>query len=550
MRCCGRRRGTLLILFTMDSLVRPDDSRLGTLLDKKYRLDRLLGVGGTGMVYAAWHLNLDRPVAVKILHPHFAAYPKLVERFQQEAQMMGLLGPTHVVQVLDFRCMADGVPYLVMELLAGETLRQRLRRGPLTIDQTLSLYEPLCEAIGQAHARGVVHRDLKPDNLMLAPADGGEGSGPVLKILDFGSSKLLDPSLPQSSVQLQAGTPYYTAPERIDSACGPADHRVDIFALGAILYEVLSGRMAFQGDSPMQAIFKILTDSVDPLALPDPRAGLLDAVIRRACARRPADRFSTAAELFAGLAAAAGGEALPAPSTAASAAGDPPPASGLSASGLPASGSLLGEPTDPTPRSTLSRPPLPPYVLAAPEPLGLGVKPVVLLALSQQARAELSPGSIEAALGAGWQSRLDRVVVTDWVDGAELRALLLLSASAGGAPALSRLGRAFADVALTTVYKSLLRPGVLAGLRRLGVMLRLWFGEGSSDVQEGCPAPGRHTVRVRGLRLLSAVPELVPVLAGFLQRYAELTGAAEASVEEWIKEADEVRYVVRIAASP
>jgi serine/threonine-protein kinase len=270
-----------------------------------YRIDRLLGRGGMGSVYAATHVHLQTPCAIKVLLHEFSGSDasEALKRFQREAQITSQLGHPNIVRVTDFNFTPDGSPFMVMELLAGETLQRRLRtRGPLTLAETVFLIGPLCDALGLAHTRGVVHRDLKPENIFLPSESGLDGA----KILDFGISKIRDGNTRLTQADVQMGTQSYMAPEIVCGAAAEADIKSDVFSLGAILYEVLTGKMAYDGPNAMAVMYKLMYQPA-PRAreilpdLPEP----VEAVILHALAREPADRIQTAPDLFAELTAAA-----------------------------------------------------------------------------------------------------------------------------------------------------------------------------------------------------------------------------------------------------
>jgi eukaryotic-like serine/threonine-protein kinase len=262
--------------------VQPGD-RIGS-----YTVERRLGAGGMGEVWRARDERLARDVAIKLLLPH----PSNVERggaFQQEARAAGSLNHTNVLTVYDVG-EYGGAPYLVTECLEGESLRARLASGALPVDAALDIALQVSRGLGAAHDRGIVHRDLKPENIFLA-RDGR------VKILDFGLATLLD-AAPQSPA---AGTAGYMAPEQVKGESG--DRRTDIFAIGAVLYEMLSGRQAFKGDTVRGTLDASLT--VQPRALSDVIPDLppaLGQIVHRCLAKSPAERFATAADLETALA--------------------------------------------------------------------------------------------------------------------------------------------------------------------------------------------------------------------------------------------------------
>lgn len=291
--------------------------RAGSILNQTYRLDRLLRAGSTGNVYAALHLHLQREVAVKILHREVAQLGVPLERFRREAQIASQLGHPGIQSVLDFNFTEDGAPYMVMERLSGETLAERLTRGPLSLPETCALFQELCGALHAVHEAGVVHRDLKPESVFLPAPDsedtdlgaaGGAHKGAArVKILDFGVGKIRDRNSGADLTGPQAlGTPSYVAPEQIIGAAREADRRADVFALGAILYECLTGQKAFDGPNAAAIMHQVV--SGPPPRPSDRLPGLppaVDRIIARACARAPAERFDNARELADALAQAA-----------------------------------------------------------------------------------------------------------------------------------------------------------------------------------------------------------------------------------------------------
>ncbi len=275
----------------------------GDVLDSIYRLDQPLGKGGVGIVYKAWHLHLQRPCAIKFLHPQLVSNPELRIRFRREAQSAFQLGHPHIVAITDFRDDPESWPYLVMELVVGETLRDRLERGPLPPVLAVRLMAELCDALATAHRRGVIHRDLKPENLFLtrveSPALGDMDT--MLKVLDFGLSKLLDGAEITGNGRL-LGSPSYMSPEQARGDSHLVDARSDIFAVGALLYECLTGDKLFSAENFEQKRQMIIAARLPPLKLME--RGLppqLEKIIAKACARLPEERYQTATRLMDAL---------------------------------------------------------------------------------------------------------------------------------------------------------------------------------------------------------------------------------------------------------
>ncbi|MCA9665741.1 MAG: serine/threonine protein kinase, partial [Myxococcales bacterium] len=269
---------------------------IGQVVGGSYRLDALIKVGGMGAVYRASHTRLPRAFAVKILHLDPAANPEIAERFQREAEITSTLSHPHIVQVLDFNVTDDGVPFLVMELLQGRDLSQCLRdEPPRPLSFVLELLRQAADALHTAHDRGVIHRDLKPSNLFLCETTRG---GLLVKVLDFGISKLLGAQGQMTHTHAALGTPRYMAPEQASGRAGNVDARTDIFALGTIVYEMLAGVSPFQADSIPGTLYRVVHEEPEPLELlrPDLPAELVGAV-KRAMSKNADERFGSMGEL-------------------------------------------------------------------------------------------------------------------------------------------------------------------------------------------------------------------------------------------------------------
>lgn len=274
-------------------------SRVGTVLDGRYRIERLLGQGGMGTVYRAHHLSMDRPVAVKVLRGNLASDPIAARRFALEAKATTKVDSPHAVKVFDFGITADGEYFMVMEYLDGRTAQRELDvDGPMEMRRALHVIRQALAGLGAAHAVGVIHRDIKPENLLLMR----QGNDPdACKVLDFGVAKLLvqaaDPATALTREGMVFGTPEFMSPEQ---ACGqPLDGRSDIYSLVATLYTLLTGEPLFHGASAIEVLSKHVTTA--PPRLVD-RPGLhhlhaLDQVMQKALAKKPADRYADAAEL-------------------------------------------------------------------------------------------------------------------------------------------------------------------------------------------------------------------------------------------------------------
>jgi serine/threonine-protein kinase len=280
--------------------------RIGEVVAGKYRIERVLGEGGMGVVACALHLQLGQRVAIKFLSPSHRYVEGGVERFMQEARLAACIQSEHVIRVFDVASLEDGTPYIVMEYLEGSDLGEVLRRsGPLTVPVAVDCILQASEAIAEAHVAGVVHRDLKPGNLFVCRRPDGST---LVKVLDFGISKLLrngrwQPPNPLSTgPHVIMGSPLYASPEQL-RASRDVDARSDIWALGAILYETLSGQPPFQGATLLEICTRVQSDPVQPLVprRPDMPADL-ESVIERCLAKSPGGRFATTADLARALA--------------------------------------------------------------------------------------------------------------------------------------------------------------------------------------------------------------------------------------------------------
>ena len=271
-----------------------------------YRIVRPIGEGGMGRVYLAEHPLIGKRAAIKVLLPQYSANAEIVKRFFNEARSIALLEHPGVVEVYDFGHLPTGSAYIVMELLDGESLSARLRReGRLSPVAAVGLARQLAATLATAHATGIVHRDLKPDNIFLV---AGAGDATRTKILDFGIAKLGGEPATSGKTRTGAllGTPTYMSPEQCRGA-GYVDHRTDIYSLGCVMYEMLSGAPPFSGEGPGDVMAAHMFDAPKPLAAAIPAA--LRTVVEVAMAKLPERRFQSMAEVAAALdAAGAGGE--------------------------------------------------------------------------------------------------------------------------------------------------------------------------------------------------------------------------------------------------
>ena len=244
----------------------PTGLRPGVVIAETYEITRLLGQGGMGAVWEAKHLRLPgKRVVVKVLL-FGATDATILARFRREAEIGSRLGHPNIVQVLDFNTLPDGTPYIVLELLQGESLASRLARGPLPLDQVKAIVTQVGSALAAAHREGVVHRDLKPDNVFLCPTDLGGEVRDVVKVLDFGISKIRGSNTVLTQDAALLGTPQYMAPEQATGRNDEIDARTDVFAFGAMTFEMLAARPPFTGDTLAAVIHAIVYTPTPPLA--------------------------------------------------------------------------------------------------------------------------------------------------------------------------------------------------------------------------------------------------------------------------------------------
>ena len=281
--------------------------REGEILGGKYRVERVLGAGGMGVVVAATHLQLGQRVAIKFLLPDALKNERALERFTREARAAAQLTSTNVARVVDVGALESGAPYMVMEFLDGLDLGQLVEtRGPLSLEDAVDYVLQACEAVAEAHALGIVHRDLKPRNIFLTHRPSG---APLVKVLDFGISKVTEKEtiggMPAHALTRSGdlvGSPTYMAPEQMQAQRG-VDGRTDVWALGGILFELLTARTPFLAETLPELCAMVLLKPHTPLAelRPDLPAALGD-VINRCLEKEPEDRFASVNELSMALA--------------------------------------------------------------------------------------------------------------------------------------------------------------------------------------------------------------------------------------------------------
>jgi eukaryotic-like serine/threonine-protein kinase len=275
---------------------------LGGVVAGKYRVDRVIGFGGMGLVCAATHLELGTAIAIKFVRPERASDDRAVARFLTEARAAAQLQSQFACRVMDCGRLPSGSPYIVMEYLVGQDLRSLVNtRGPLTIEEGIALGLQACEALAEAHSKHIVHRDVKPENLFIAEGPGGAH---LLKVLDFGISKQLSPLGQQRSLTdstESVGSPSHMSPEQmIDPAS--VDSRTDIWSLGVVLYEILTGQLPFAGESGPQLCANVMT--TQPIAPQAHHADIpegLARVILRCLEKDRERRFRDVGELSLSL---------------------------------------------------------------------------------------------------------------------------------------------------------------------------------------------------------------------------------------------------------
>ena len=311
---CGHQAGEEVIFCPLDGarLVgdepsdeggpRPDP-RLGTVLAGRYRIVRRIGEGGMGVVYEAEHVELGKPVAIKVLREDFTRKQDLVDRFKQEARSAASIGHENIIDVSDFGTTEDGGIFFAMELLRGEDLAEVLQREVrLPLERAARIVAQICRALHAAHQKGIIHRDLKPENIFLVRKDDRRD---IVKVLDFGIAKMttLDAEgrrLTKTGVVF--GTPEYMAPEQARGQT--LDLRVDVYATGVMLYEMLAGQVPFTGESFMAILTQHLFSEVRPLSQVAPEVvvpAAVESVIFKAMAKDRDERYGTMLEMLEDL---------------------------------------------------------------------------------------------------------------------------------------------------------------------------------------------------------------------------------------------------------
>jgi serine/threonine protein kinase len=276
------------------------DPLLGALLPGGYLIRELLAEGGMGRIYRAEQRALDRAVAVKVIHPHLAGDPEIAARFLVEARAASRLNHPNAVTVFAFGNMPSGQPYLVMQLLHGKQLRRvDEEEGPLSLERIIDLVSQVLAALEQAHSLSIVHQDVKPDNIIIERLRSG---GDLVKVIDFGLAHLLAETSELLSSPVLAGTPSYMSPEHARGE--RVDGRSDLYSVGVILYELLTGSLPFRAATTTETLLAMLNDApTDPRERAPKRMipDLLAEATMRALAKKPGERFQTADELAVAL---------------------------------------------------------------------------------------------------------------------------------------------------------------------------------------------------------------------------------------------------------
>ena len=281
----------------------------GDLVHGRYRIERLLGRGGMGDVYRAVDEQADRPVALKMIQPELADSEKTVRRFAREAELSLRIDHPNVMRIYEMFTVVDGdgreIQHMAMELLDGESLADRLARSkpePMSLEEARPVIEQMAAGLAAAHDAGVIHRDLKPDNVILVP-DGADGVRVVLN--DFGVARYSDDAADSKVESLTAtnvilGTPTYMAPEQLELEM--ADAVSDIYTMGLVIYEMVTAQLPFTGDSPLQAVFaRVKEDAPSPRTYRADLPPAWESAILRCLARDPAERFQRATEVVRAL---------------------------------------------------------------------------------------------------------------------------------------------------------------------------------------------------------------------------------------------------------
>lgn len=492
----------------------------GTIIDGRFRIDAHLATGGMGEVYRAEHVHLKRAVALKLLRRSLLADPESWTRFEREAQLVSRLENAHIVRVFDFGRTGDGQLFLAMEFVDGETLDGRLEKGPVDPRAAVEILTQVLEGLGEAHALGVVHRDLKPANIILGKRrDGGERA----KILDFGIARLSDNATGKAARLTQlgvvVGTPAYLAPEQ--ALADELDHRTDIYAMGCVAYELLTGRPPFVATELRKVVSAHLTQPPTPLEAIRPSLagwGLLNAAVLKALAKEKERRFQNVSEFRDALLDALAKPGVPAPRAdelvPRASTPWPPPAQEVSEWAAP--------PEAATPFSSS------PSAVVQPADdffSNMGAPAPAAAAAKKQAPAPALAAFLDV-VSEGTLARLQRAAPSEPARGVAVR-FEVMGPARGSAAAQQCLGRALEEVATS--------GGFIAAVDEEGVTCG-FVGEGSSAgravrtmlaARDVVPLEGQRQqspAALRGFAGSAAFPLSAEVLAATRQRLARARG--------------------------
>ncbi len=278
---------------------RASDRLIGALIDGRYRVEALLGEGGMGLVYRATHIRLQKTLAIKVLRRENVRDPEVIARFRREAESASNIGNEHIVDISDFGSLPDGSAYFVMECLEGRDLVDELDRSErLSEERAVHIARQICVALGAAHEVGIVHRDLKPENVFLV--ERGDDRD-FVKVLDFGIAKVANRPHRITRDGEVLGTPHYMAPEQCSG--GEIDRRADVYALGALLYEMVTGHVPHDADTVMGILTKqMYADATPPRTRTPALSPALEQLILRALAKKPEERYPSMHEMERALA--------------------------------------------------------------------------------------------------------------------------------------------------------------------------------------------------------------------------------------------------------
>src|SRR5690349_20092658 len=262
---------------------------VGSVIAETYTIEALIGRGGMGAVFLASHKRLPgKKVAIKLLHAELSG-DEVLARFKREAEIASRLAHPNIVGVMDYNVTPDGTPYVVLDYLEGASLSAHLKDGPLPLDRIQSIVRQVGSALAAAHREGIVHRDLKPQNIFLVPSESDGRAVDVAKVLDFGIAKIRGSDTVKTQDSTLLGTPQYMAPEQATGQHDKVDERTDLFALGAIVHEMVSGQPAFSGANIPEVVFKVVYEQPAPLPAGTPPHVI--AAVERAMAKKQDERF-------------------------------------------------------------------------------------------------------------------------------------------------------------------------------------------------------------------------------------------------------------------